>query len=71
MARTTAEAVVLTHLSRRTHLASVLEALELAIPARHRDRLYVLMDGRTNRKRYAQQFAESLEQENCRQANGR
>lgn len=63
--RTTAEAVVLTHLSRRTHLASVREALELAIPARHRDRLYVLMDGRTNRKRYEQQFAEALEQENC------
>lgn len=57
--RSTAEAVVLTHLSRRTHMGQVRKVLEDAIPAKHRDRLFVLMDYRTNRKRYEQQLAEA------------
>jgi ribonuclease Z len=54
-----AEAVILTHLSRRTHIATVRQTLDEQIPARHRDRVLLLMDNRTNRKRYEQQVAEA------------
>ena len=59
--RSSAEAIVLTHLSRRTHMGTVNKMLADAIPAEHRDRVLVLMDGRTNRKRYEQQLADSQE----------
>ena len=54
-----AEAVVLTHLSRRTHIGQVRKALDEAIPARHRDRVLVLMDNRANRQRFDRQLAEA------------
>jgi len=54
-----AEAVVLTHLSRRTHMNTVRETLDREIPARHRDRVLLLMDGKNNRKRYEQQVAQT------------
>lgn len=61
--KTTAEAVVLTHLSRRTHINEVRRALDAAIPREQRDRVLVLMDGRENRRRYEQQAAEAEAQE--------
>ena len=58
-----AEAVVLTHLSRRTHIAEARKMIEQAVPKRHHDRLHILMDNRTNRQRYEQQLAEAQSQE--------
>ncbi len=49
------ESIVLTHLSRRTHMKQAREQLDAAIPAKHRDRVHLLMDSRTNRARYQQQ----------------
>ena len=57
--RSSAEAVVLTHLSRRTHIKTVRETLDAVIPAEHRDRVFVLMDNRANRQRYEQQKADA------------
>lgn len=53
------QAVVLTHLSRRTNLNLVRKVLDDAIPAEHRDRVHVLMDTRTNKQRYERQVAEA------------
>lgn len=55
-----AEAVVLTHLSRRTHIGAARKAVFSAIPKQHHDRVFILMDGRTNRQRYEQQKAEAI-----------
>ena len=49
--RSTAEAIVLTHLSRRTHLGQAKKQIEAVIPAKDRDRVFLLMDGRANRAR--------------------
>jgi ribonuclease Z len=54
-----AQAVVLVHLSRRTHIGHVRQFLDKAIPEKHRERVFVLMDGRNNRDRYARQVAEA------------
>jgi ribonuclease Z len=54
-----AEAVVLTHLSRRTHMGLVRQQLEKQIPERHKHRVHLLMDSRTNRARYEQQRVEA------------
>ncbi len=54
-----AEAIVLTHLSRRTHMKQARELLDRMIPAEHRGRIHLLMDTRTNRARYQQQAAEA------------
>ncbi|WP_428389422.1 MBL fold metallo-hydrolase [Mucisphaera sp.] len=51
--------VVLTHLSRRTNMGIARKAIEQLIPATDRERLFVLMDHRTNRRRYEQQLAEA------------
>jgi ribonuclease Z len=51
-----AEAVVITHLSRRTHLGQAKEQLQKAIPPEHLDRVFLLMDHRTNRARYERQL---------------
>ena len=53
-----AEAVILTHLSRRTHTGEARRVLEEVIPARHRDRVLLLMDSRSARDRYDRQLAE-------------
>lgn len=55
--KSAAEAVVLTHLSRRTQMTAVRKEVDAAIPAEHRDRVFLLMDGRTNRRRYDEQLA--------------
>lgn len=57
--RSTAEAVVLTHLSRRTPMGMVRKTLEKHIPEADRHRVFVLMDNRSNRDRYEQQLAEA------------
>ncbi len=53
-----ADAVILTHLSRRSHIGQVRRWLEEAIPEEDKHRVHILMDGRTNRDRYEQQLAE-------------
>ncbi len=51
----TADAVVLTHMSRRTNLSEMRQQIERQIPADQRDRVHVLMDRRANRARYDRQ----------------
>ena len=63
-----AQWVVLTHLSRRTHMGLARETLDKHIPKRHRDRVLVLMDSRNNRARLDHQLAEAGEQAAARQA---
>lgn len=46
-----AQAIVLTHLSRRTHIVEARRRLDEVIPPEHRSRIKVLMDGRTNQGR--------------------
>lgn len=43
----TAQAIVLTHMSRRTHMSEARREVDAAIPARHRSRVFVLMDSRS------------------------
>ncbi|MDX1681848.1 MAG: MBL fold metallo-hydrolase [Phycisphaeraceae bacterium] len=57
--RSKAQAVVLTHLSRRTHLSDARRRLEKLIPEEDQGRVFLLMDGRANRQRYEQQIAEA------------
>lgn len=57
--RSKAEAVILTHLSRRTHLGNARKVIEAALAPSDRGRLHLLMDGRANRARYEQQAAEA------------
>ncbi len=57
----TAEAVVLTHLSRRTNAKMARDAIRKAIPTEHQERVFVLMDRRENRERYERQVAEADE----------
>lgn len=60
-----AEHVILTHLSRRTHIATVRKTLDQQIPRRHRDRVLLLMDNRANRERYERQRNEAEAQANA------
>lgn len=50
-----AEHIVLTHLSRRTHLSKARQQLAKQLPSDLHDRVHLLMDHRTNRERYQQQ----------------
>jgi len=53
-----AEAIILTHLSRRSHIGQARACLRKALAAKDLDRVHILMDSRTNRSRYEQQLAE-------------
>jgi ribonuclease Z len=53
------EAVVINHLSRRTHLQQAREQLEKTLPAEHLERVFLLMDTKANRARYQRQLAEA------------
>ena len=53
------EAVILTHLSRRTNLNVVRKVLDDHLPPQHRDRVHVLMDTKTNKLRYERQLADA------------
>ena len=55
LARSKAEAVVLTHLSRRTNMGAARKYIDDAIKPEDRDRLFLLMDSRTNRARFEQE----------------
>ncbi len=52
-----AEHIVLTHLSRRTHMVAAREQLDAVLPPEIRSRVHLLMDHRTNRARYQEQAA--------------
>ena len=58
---TSVQHVVLTHLSRRTHLGHVKQQLDRIIPPEHRGRVHLLMDHRVNRARYERQLAEDAQ----------
>ncbi|HED54399.1 MAG TPA: MBL fold metallo-hydrolase [Phycisphaerales bacterium] len=53
------EALVLTHISRRSHMNLVRTRLDDVIPKEHRGRVHVLMDHRMCRERYEKQVLES------------
>lgn len=53
------DAVVLVHTSRRTHIAQVKKTLNERIPREYQDKLFVLMDNRTNKQRYQKQLEEA------------
>lgn len=57
--RSHAEAVILTHLSRRTNLNDARQLLNSAISESDRSRVHLLMDHRTNQRRYEGQQAEA------------
>ncbi len=57
--RSTAQAIVLTHLSRRTPMGVVKKTLGQFVPPEQKDRLFILMDNRGNRDRYDAQVAEA------------
>ncbi len=58
-ATTDETSIVLTHLSRRTHMGQVRRTIERYVPPQYQHRLLVLMDTRGNRTRYEQQLAEA------------
>ncbi len=57
-----AKHVVLTHLSRRTHMGQIRQEIDRTIPAEHRPRVHLLMDHRANRARYETQLAAAEQQ---------
>ena len=59
--RSKAEAVVLIHMSRRTNMGVARRIFEQAIPEEDRDRVFVLMDSRTNRARLEKQASAAEE----------
>lgn len=54
-----AEAIVLTHLSRRTHVGDARREIDAALTPADRSRVFVLMDGRANRMRLDKQKEET------------
>lgn len=65
-----AEAVVLTHLSRRTNIAKARRWIDDAVRPEDRQRVLILMDGRTNRDRYEQQLARMQGEGAAQEAEG-
>ena len=57
--RSKAEAIILTHLSRRTHIGQARKWINGAISEENKKRVHILMDSRNNRARYEQQQLES------------
>ncbi len=55
LGKSKAEAVVLTHLSRRSHLGQVKKQIESQVSAADRQRVFILMDNRANRARIESQ----------------
>lgn len=53
------EAIILTHLSRRTHIGEARKVLDKVIPASEQERVFMLMDTRFNKRRYEQQLHEA------------
>jgi ribonuclease Z len=61
--RSSAEAVILTHLSRRTNLDRARDQIAQALSPGDRERVFILMDHRSNHARYEQQLREAEEAE--------
>jgi len=61
LTRSRAEAVILTHLSRRTHLSTARQRLERLIPEQEQHRLFLLMDNQGNRRHYEKQLEQAGE----------
>lgn len=61
--RSKAEAVILTHLSRRTNLERTRKLISSALPPEDRDRVVILMDHRNNQLRYERQQREAEDAE--------
>jgi ribonuclease Z len=59
--RSSAQAVILTHLSRRTNLERAKKQIAAALLPADRDRVFVLMDHRANHLRYEQQERQAAE----------
>ena len=57
--RARSEAVVLVHMSRRTHLGLARKQIEASVPDKHLSRIHLLMDTAANRRRYQQQVDEA------------
>lgn len=55
----TSENIVLTHLSRRTHMQAAREAIFKALKPADRERVHILMDHRANHARFEKQLAEA------------
>jgi ribonuclease Z len=55
LSQSKAEAVVLTHFSRRTHMGDARKQIAAALPEAWRDKVFLLMDNKTNRNRYQAQ----------------
>lgn len=53
--RCKSEAVILTHLSRRTNIAEARKQIQRVVPQEDQQRLFLLMDIRANRQRYDEQ----------------
>jgi ribonuclease Z len=53
------EAMVLTHISRRTHLGLARDRLAEVAGSRHARRALILMDHKTNKERYEQQLGDA------------
>lgn len=58
----TAKAIILTHLSRRTHIGEIRRLLSEHVPEEDQDRVHLLMDSRSNRQRYDMQMQEAMAQ---------
>jgi ribonuclease Z len=58
---TNVEHLILTHLSRRTHLGQAKQQLDRLIRPDQRHRVHILMDHRVNRARYEKQLAEDAQ----------
>lgn len=54
-----AQNIVLTHLSRRTHIQAARETIFKALKPADRERVHILMDHRTNHARFEKQLAEA------------
>jgi ribonuclease Z len=61
--RSKAEAIILTHLSRRTHMKEARKQINLALKDVGLGRVHVLMDSRTNRARYQKQQEDMAKRE--------
>jgi len=59
--RSNAQAIILTHLSRRTHIGQARKWINSAIDEKDKSRVHILMDSRNNRSRYEQQLAQTTQ----------
>jgi ribonuclease Z len=68
MPRLNCQNIVITHLSRRTHIGQTRQQFDKIFSPSDRTRLHILMDGRTNRDRYQQQMDAAVAAANAKAA---